>query len=1327
MSEKYYSLHNHTASSNARLIDSINKVEDLIQYAFELGLSGIAITDHETVNAHIKAIKYVEKMRAKDEAWKNFKLILGNEIYLCRNNLNSVNYDSKKDKFYHFILLAVDEIGHEQIRKLSTRAYEHSFMKNRMRRVPTYYSDIEEIIGSNPGHVIASSACLGGYLGTKLLAASSREKYEDYFNSEIEMLKEWIHYIQGIFGKDNFFLELQPSDMDEQIYVNKWLIDIAKELGVDAIVTTDSHYQTKEDREFHKAYLNSKEGDREVDAFYSTTYLMSSEEIHEFMDKYNTAEVVSNLLAATRKIGERIQDYDIRKPFKLPYLPNDKDIELAKVKIFDLPYDRVNPEIWNKFINSSEDSDRVFIQKILNRCNVERDYYWTKERIERMEVELETVWNASQKQNITWTKYFLQVSDYIDIAWTEGDTIVGAGRGSGVGFYLNYLLDIIQIDPMVENVPLFYWRFLNPERASILDIDSDVQSNRRNKVIEALQRRYGEDRVIRVGTERTEGSKSAVLTAARGLGIDNDTAQYIASLIESDRGIQRSLKETYYGDVEKEFQPNKTFQEEMNKYPELWKVSQKIEGLQCGLGCHAGGVIIVDEDITNTNSIVKLNSGEWVTVWDLHESEEVSNVKIDLLATLNLTRIRTCLDLLVQYGYVEQKATLRETYESAIGVYKLDRENPEMWNRLAKNEILSVFQFDTPQGIQGISLARPSSVEELAALNSIMRLMASEKGAEQPLEKYARFKKTPELWEMEMVEYGLTEEERNILHPYLDYEYGICASQEDIMSMIQDPRLGGWSLKDSDMLRKSIAKKDPKLYEELSKKYFDTVKEKNLSKTLCRYFWEVLVNTQRGYSFNLSHTLAYSIIGLQNMNLACSFPIIFWNTANLIVDSSGVDNGEEDDEEVFEAEEGVETEEEDEEEEDDEEEAEVKEKAKRVKKTVNYGKTASAIGKFKARGINIFPPDINNSSFTFSPDVESNSITYGLRGITRVSNEVIKNIIKNRPYTSFENFLDKNKTNKLQTLNLIKSGAFDKLEGDRVELMKKYIDMISDKKSRLTLQNMQMLLNYELIPEDMVFYGKLFMFNKYLKKNKDSLWYLLNESAINFISTYFDTDLIDQGDRISQKKWDATYKKAMDPMREYLKANNIAMLKKLNDAIVQEQWDKYALGSVSKWEMDSVSFYSHEHELDNINFRVADFFKLPEEPKVEYTFPGAHGQEIKVFKLEFIVGTVIDKNKLKNTVTLLTPTGVVTVKVYKNQYSLFDKQLSERGEDGKKHVVEKSWFSKGTLLLVQGIRRGDNFIPKKRKDSIHPIISKITDIKEGGGLVLQLDRAEVEE
>jgi DNA polymerase-3 subunit alpha len=186
---------------------------------------------------------------------------------------------------------------------------------------------------------------------------------------------------------------------------------------------------------------------------------MSAEEIHEYMDKYDEVETVSELLKNTCLIGERVQDYDIRKPFKLPYLPNEKDIELAKSNVFAIPYDYLhNKTIWDNFINSKEDSDRVFIHKLIDRCNSDRNYYWTEERIKRMEVELETVWNASQKQNITWTKYFLQVSDYIDIAWTEGDTIVGAGRGSGVGFYLNYLLDIIQIDPMVENVPLFYWR-----------------------------------------------------------------------------------------------------------------------------------------------------------------------------------------------------------------------------------------------------------------------------------------------------------------------------------------------------------------------------------------------------------------------------------------------------------------------------------------------------------------------------------------------------------------------------------------------------------------------------------------------------------------------------------------------------------------------------------------------------------------------------------------------------------------------------------------------------------------------------------------------------
>lgn len=583
MERKYYSLHNHTDASNARLIDSINKVEDLIQKAFDLGLSGIAITDHETVKAHVKASNFMKK-KSNDENWKDFKLIYGNEIYLCRNGLNSENYDNKKDRFYHFILLAVDEIGHEQIRKISSRAYEHSFSRNKMLRVPTYYTDLEDIIGENRGHIIASSACIGGFLGNKLLSASAKEKYQDFFSAEIEKLKAWINYIQSIFGKENFYLELQPSDTDEQIYVNNWLVKFSKELNVPAIITTDSHYLSKEDREIHKAYLNSKDGEREVDSFYATAYLMGENEIHGYMDKYFEPEYVQKLLDNTKKIGEKIQTFYLEKPFKLPYLPSEADKLLAKNRNFNRCPREKRPEIWDNFINSEEDADKVLIHRILNKCNSNPEEFWSEESIQQIETELDTVWQASKKQNMVWSKYFLQVADYIDIAWNEGDSLVGPGRGSGVGFYLNYLLDVTQVNPLKEEVKTYYWRYLNPERVSILDTDTDIQSNRRNKVIKALQDRYGEKRVIRVMTERTEASKAAILTAARGLGIDNDIAQYIASLIESDRGKQRSLHDTYYGNEEEEFLPNRTFQDEISKYPKLWEVAQRIEGLACGVG-----------------------------------------------------------------------------------------------------------------------------------------------------------------------------------------------------------------------------------------------------------------------------------------------------------------------------------------------------------------------------------------------------------------------------------------------------------------------------------------------------------------------------------------------------------------------------------------------------------------------------------------------------------------------------------------------------------------------------------------------------------------------
>ena len=198
-------------------------------------------------------------------------------------------------------------------------------------------------------------------------------------------------------------------------------------------------------------------------------------------------------------------------------------------------------------------------------------------------------------------------------------------------------------------------------------------------------------------------------------------------------------------------------------------------------------------------------------------------------------------------------------------------------------------------------------------------------------------------------------------------------------------------------------------------------------------------------------------------------------------------------------------------------------------------------------------------------------------------------------------------------------------------------------------------------------------------------------------------------------------------MRVYLKQHSDEMLAALNGSLYQDVAVKYGAGSVSKWEMESISFYYHEHELESVKNQYDDFFKMPEEPEIEYTFTGSNGQEIKVFKIKRIVGTVIDKNKLKNTISLLTPTGVVQVKIYKNQYALYDKQISQKDDEGKKHVLEKGWFTRGTMLMIQGIRRGDNFIPKKRKDSILPVIAKIIAINDDNTLSFKYERTEVDE
>ena len=1316
------SLHNHTQYSNLRLRDCIIKEEDLIKYAVDLGHEVVGITDHEAVCNAVKVEKIYKKIKKEHP---NFKVILGNEIYLCRNGLNANNFNKDYDKYYHFCLYAKNAVGHKQIREISTRAWRRSYMARGMRRVPTYYQDLIDIIGENRGHVIGTTACLGGALPTQLLRHRDSGSQELY-----EKIIAWCEQMEWIFGEGNFYLELQPAANTEQKYVNRALLDIAKNYHFPYIITTDTHYLKKEDKPIHKAYLNSQNGDREVDDFYATTYLMNTEELESYMNM--TQEELHEAYANIHGIKERCEDYSLLKPLKIPQLKWKE----SKIGYVRKCWCECIPNL-EKFAESDYEGDRLLACHIVEQ--LEGDTRLQEQNIYKAIDEcLEMTWISSEVNKTHWSAYYLNLQRIIEECWNAG-TLVGCGRGSGVGFILLYLLGITQINPKWETTVTHPWRFLNPARVSVLDVDVDIEGGRRKQVLDHLRRVYGDDRVANVATFGTEKSKSAILTACRGLGIDVDIAQYLASMIASDRGMLRTLDQTFYGDEENDFAPNKQFVYEMTEnYPEVWQVAKKIEGLVCRLGEHAGGVIFVDEDFENSTALMRAPNGDIMTQFDLHDCEDCSLIKYDLLSVEAMDKIHICLDLLCEQNYIERKETLKDTYESVIGIYNLEREAPDMWKMVWNHEIQSLFQMEKQSGIQGIALTHPQSVDDLAVLNSVIRLMAQEKGAEQPLNKFARFKNDIHQWYDEMERYGLTKEEQKLLEPVIKLSYGISESQEKFMQLVQMPECGGFNLTWADKLRKSIAKKNPAAYEELQKEYFETVEKKGLSRNLCNYVWNVLVATSRGYGFNASHTLAYSLIALQEMNLAYRFPIMFWNCACLISDSGGAESDDEEqteEENVYEEVEYSSFEDfsvEEEEEDDEDEEDTTATKKKKKTKSANYGKIATAIGKIKSSGVDVAPPDINKSSFTFYPDVENNTIRYGLSGITKVGEELVKAIMDGRPYSSVADLTRRVKINKAQVINLIKSGAFDCF-GDRMQVMREYINSVSDTKNRITLQNMKMLCDFGLIPKEYDLQRRVYNFNKYVKKLKWNMYYAFDEIALNFYEKHFDmdklepTEMSESGFMIKQTTWDNIYQHHMDIIRPWVKKNANALLEQVNERLTRDMWDKYCQGSLSKWEMDAVSFYSHEHELANIRklpYDITDFSDIPENPVVERVLP-IKGKQIPIMKIFRIAGTVLDRDKAKKTVTLLTTDGVVTVKVFGQVFAHYDKQISEKGADGKKHVIEKSIFNRGNKIIVSGIRVGENeFLAKKYARTPWHLIEKIDEVNEDGSLVISCRETE---
>lgn len=1256
----YVSVHNHTHYSNLRLLDCIIKPTELIDRAYELGLSGIAITDHEVLSAHVEAIQYYKK-NYRD---KNFKLILGNEIYLTNDR-------GMGSKYPHFLIMAKNADGHRALRELSSTAWSQSYFDRGMERVPTTKSELLNICKKYPNTLIATTACIGGELPQYILKLDTAEKS----NNQEEVLKqknnivEFINFLKSCFGND-LFLEIAPNTAEEQRIVNTRMKSLSKYFNIPMIFATDSHYVLKEDREIHKAFLNSKHGEREVDDFYSTAYMMSEEEVWNYLNLDFSREEFNQMILNSKSILNMVEFYDLYKPQLIP------TIDVSPIYIERPIIGKYEFLVRMRMSESLQDQYWVTtcVKKLQEKSLLKEEY------LERLNQEAKELLGISETLGLRMTSYYNTMAKIIELVWTKGDSLVGVARGSATGFLSCYLLGITQLDPIKWNLP--YWRHLTSTRPELPDIDFDTQALRRNQILLAIKEFFKEENVLNISTFGTEGPKSAILTACRGLGIDSDVGLYLTGMIPQERGFTWPLSDCLYGNPEKDRDPIYSLKMEIQKYDGLEKMILKIEGLVNKRSIHAAGVYIFNDGFLERNALMRAPNGQYITQWDMNGSDYMGCLKYDFLTIEALDKIRTAMDLLVEDGFMEDQGSLKANYNKYLHPDVLDYSK-EIWIPGGNGEVINLFQFDTLVGGQAIKKVQPESLEDAASANSLMRLMPLENGIV-PVDKYVQFKNNIQLWYNEMRESGLTEDDMKLLEPHYLPVYGVPNTQEDMMEILMNSQLVGFTLEEANYARKIVGKKKMDEIPKLKKMIYA---KSNARKQLLDYIYSTAIEPQLGYSFSRNHTTPYTAIALQELNLFNKYPSLYWNTACLFVNA-----GAEDD------------------------------------KATDYAKIAVAIGYIKSNGVNVALPDINRSKFNFSPDLDGNRILFGLKGLTNVGDDVVNRIIENRPYISMQDFIDKNNPSKLVMISLIKSGAFDSIEKyDRIQIMKNYLLSNIPEKSKISLQTVPMLIANNLLPEEINHQKNIFEFNRYLKAHKKGSYYILDYRALEFYSNNFNIDLIEiqeDSEAIKCTIWDKIYNKEMDTLRNWLNLNADSLKESLNYEAFQEEWDKYASGNIASWEMDSVSFYHSFHELDKINsdsYGISKFYNLSDYPQVEKILEFGK-KRVPIFQTNVIAGTILGKDKIKSTVSILTTDGVVYVKFRPEQFAHYDKQTSEIKEDGSKKILDRSWFGRGKKILLTGYRRGSEFVPKKYSHTPTETLYLIEDIDSEGKLVLKRER-----
>ncbi|MBV8660774.1 MAG: DNA polymerase III subunit alpha [Candidatus Dependentiae bacterium] len=887
MSQHFTHLHVHTEYS---LLDGAIDLEQLVDHAKKEGLKALAITDHGNIFGAVKFFQLCKKA--------GIKPILGMEAYITE----SVDAKTVDNKYYHTILIVQNEIGYRNLCKLISFSYQQGFyFKPRI--------DYEQLEKYSEG-LIVTSACLGGNLN-RLLQADQKD--------EAIKLIEW-HL--KVFGKDRYYLEVQPEDQQEQAIYNQKLYELSEITGAPLVAATDCHYLSLDDHEAHEIMLALQTGKKWDDPTRFTfgecrAYMRSEQEMLEIFKGHEQAVYNTGVIADMCNFNFET-DKLFFPEFKIP--AGKTDIQYFR----ELCLEGLDKLIANKRIDPAQ-----------------KDKY-----LERLTIEMDLIINMG------FVGYFLIVSDFI--MWSRAQNIpVGPGRGSAAGALVAWCLEITNIDPLAYN--LLFERFLNPERVSMPDIDIDFCIEGRETVINHIKDQYGHDRVCQIITFGTMMAKGVVKDVARVLGMSFEDSNMITSLIPEQLKI--SLTEAL------EQEPR--LQEMMNNNAQikhLFDIAFKLEGKTRHASKHAAGIVITPQPVDQMLPIyIPPKTDELVAQYAMTELESIGFLKIDLLGLKNLTLIKKALEL------------IKKNHQIDINIDLLPLQDQKTFKLIQDGKTSGVFQLES-SGIKDVlRKLKPTTFEDIIAVNALYRPGPLGSGMVEDfiLRKNGKQK----------IEYLFPE-----LEPILAETYGVIVYQEQVMKIAST--IAGYSLGESDILRRAMGKKKAEVMAEQKIIFSARAKERNFHVGKAEKLFDLMAYFA-GYGFNKSHSAAYAMIAFQTAYLKANYPAEF--AAALISLES-----------------------------------------------TNAEKMSFYLKEAHDMGLEILPPNVNESIVDFN--VVNGKILFGLQGIKNIGHASLDNIIAQRdaqgPFKDLLDFctrIDLRTSNKRVLENLICAGAFDTLPGTRTQ------------------------------------------------------------------------------------------------------------------------------------------------------------------------------------------------------------------------------------------------------------------------------------------------------